>query len=301
MSKSNVYEECPVYETTSFILRLVQLEDAKALVTCYSDEKVISKINDDGCVNRFYCTTIEQMTNCIRFWQEEYKERRYVRFAIIPKRLNVAVGTIEIFGGEFGILRMDIAAAYDKEAYIEELIRLAVIYLIRDFQIGSLKIKVSNTPERIPILKRYGFVPSTTFRPQMGYFERPIVRMFDASKGIAFCGLACCVCSENRDCDGCKNAGCRDRENCKNYNCCKKKKHNGCWECDNFPCECAMFAKLRIKTFSKYVLKNGVDRLMCALKKNEENGVLYHYRGQLIGDYDLFQREEEIIQFIERD
>ena len=27
----NVYEQCPIYETESFVLRLVRLEDAKAL------------------------------------------------------------------------------------------------------------------------------------------------------------------------------------------------------------------------------------------------------------------------------
>lgn len=28
--------------------------------------------------------------------------------------------------------------------------------------------------------------------------------------------------------------------------------------------------------------------------------MLYHYDGQLTGDYDLFQRKEEIIAFLER-
>lgn len=29
----DVYEQCPIYETESFILRLVRLEDAKALLS----------------------------------------------------------------------------------------------------------------------------------------------------------------------------------------------------------------------------------------------------------------------------
>lgn len=231
---------------------------------------------------------------------KECNQDQYVRLDIIPKTLSYAVGTIEIECGEFEILKIDVAADYDREEYIEELIRFAVLQLIRDFRIRSLKMKTLDTPERIPLLKKYGFVPSTTFLPQLGFFERPVIKAFDASKGIAFCGLACCVCSENKTCDGCKKGACQDRVNCKNYNCSKSKKLKGCWECSDFPCDCPMYVQLRTKTFSKYVAKNGLDRLIRALKNNEECGVIYHYEGQLTGDYDLFQSEEEIIQFIDR-
>ena len=61
-----------------------------------------------------------------------------------------------------------------------------------------------------------------------------------------------------------------------------------------------MLNKLRVKTFSDYIFKNGLNPLICALKNNEEHGVLYHYSGQLTGDYDLFHSEEELIQFINR-
>ena len=40
-------------------------------------------------------------------------------------------------------------------------------------------------------------------------------------KYIAFCGLACCVCSENKGCVGCQDGGCESHGWCKNYNCCK--------------------------------------------------------------------------------
>ena len=49
-------------------------------------------------------------------------------------------------------------------------------------------------------------------------------------KAIAFCGLACCVCSENKGCVGCQDGGCESHGWCKNYNCCKEKGLNGCWE-----------------------------------------------------------------------
>lgn len=53
-------------------------------------------------------------------------------------------------------------------------------------------------------------------------------------------------------------------------------------------------------TNAEYVAENGEEHLLAALKRNEECGVLYHYDGQLTGDYDLFQRKEEVIAFLER-
>lgn len=60
-----------------------------------------------------------------------------------------------------------------------------------------------------------------------------------------------------------------------------------------------MFASARIRAFSRFIAENGSERLTRALRNNEVNGVLYHYTGQHVGDYDLFQTEEEIIQLIE--
>lgn len=57
---------------------------------------------------------------------------------------------------------------------------------------------------------------------------------------IAYCGLACCVCSENNKCVGCQSGGCDIHGWCKNHNCCREKGLNGCWECDDFPCSGSM-------------------------------------------------------------
>ena len=37
----NIYVHCPIYETESFVLRLVTLEDAEALLKCYSDKDMV--------------------------------------------------------------------------------------------------------------------------------------------------------------------------------------------------------------------------------------------------------------------
>ncbi len=41
--------------------------------------------------------------------------------------------------------------------------------------------------------------------------------------GIARCGLACCLCSENEHCGGCDSGNCLDTEWCENIKCSKEK------------------------------------------------------------------------------
>jgi hypothetical protein len=117
-------------------------------------------------------------------------------------------------------------------------------------------------------------------------------------KGIAYCGLACCVCSENENCAGCRNEGCKDKEWCKSFNCCKRKGLNGCWECGEFPCDNPMFEKLRVRTFARFIGDYGEAKLVECLERNDKGGMLYHYAGQQVGDYDLGKTEEEITHLI---
>ena len=117
-------------------------------------------------------------------------------------------------------------------------------------------------------------------------------------KAIAFCGLACCVCSENKGCVGCQDVGCESHGWCKNYNCCKEKGLNGCWECSEFPFTGCMLDKPRIRAFAEFARRYGVEELEKCLLRNKEKGIVYHYESQLVGDYDKCQTEEEIIEMI---
>ncbi len=119
-------------------------------------------------------------------------------------------------------------------------------------------------------------------------------------KGIAYCGLACCLCSENETCPGCRNDGCSNKEWCKNYNCCREKNLEGCWECHEFPCSDSMLDKTRIRAFSRFVVEYGEGALLKRLEENEKAGVLYHYKDQIVGDYDKLDNEEEIVRMILR-
>jgi len=117
-------------------------------------------------------------------------------------------------------------------------------------------------------------------------------------KGLAYCGLACCACGENETCVGCRNAGCKNKEWCKHFNCCKEKGLNGCWECDEFPCG-GMHDKVRVFAFAQFIKQYGEDKTIDCLEYNEKNGVVYHYQGQLVGDYDKCETVDRVIKMLE--
>ena len=120
----------------------------------------------------------------------------------------------------------------------------------------------------------------------------------DKSKGLAYCGLACAVCGENKGCAGCRNDGCINREWCKNRNCCRTKGISGCWKCDEFPCSGTMLDKTRVRAFASFIKQYGEEALLNCLEKNEHDGIVYHYPCKLTGDYDIPETEEKIIHMI---
>lgn len=115
--------------------------------------------------------------------------------------------------------------------------------------------------------------------------------------GIGYCGLVCGLCSENKNCIGCKKGGCPEKESCKNYQCCIKLGYDSCYQCHNFPCHDSILHKLRIRTFAKFAGEYGEDKLIECLKRNEASGVVYHYPNSHLGDYDL-DSEEAIYRLI---
>ena len=56
-------------------------------------------------------------------------------------------------------------------------------------------------------------------------------------------------------------------------------------------------SKLRIRTFCKFIGQYGEEKLIVCLRKNESNGVIYHYPNSHLGDYDL-ESEEAIYHLI---
>lgn len=122
--------------------------------------------------------------------------------------------------------------------------------------------------------------------------------------GIARCGLACCLCSENVQCKGCRQDGfmdlawCKDAEWCEVRRCVLDKGIRGCYECAPAGCRKGLLKdKIKPRAFAEFVSRYGMDELMNCLERNEKAGIVYHRQG-IMGDYDDFDDLEKLISFI---
>ena len=114
--------------------------------------------------------------------------------------------------------------------------------------------------------------------------------------GIARCGLACCLCSENDRCSGCNSGDCSDKGWCENRRCSMEKGVDHCHAC-RADCRKGMLAKVKPYGFTLFVRRYGEAALLDCLERNEQNGVVYHRAG-ITGDYDGFDDAEQLIEFI---
>lgn len=115
--------------------------------------------------------------------------------------------------------------------------------------------------------------------------------------GIARCGLACCLCTENDRCHGCNSGECPDGNECENRKCSIEKGLAHCYECTQ-PCRKGLLSKIKPYGFTLFAQRYGIDALLECLEQNEKNGVVYHREG-IWGDYDDFDNVEELLHFIQ--
>lgn len=133
MMKTNVYESVPIFENEDFLLRQVnKQQDAKDLLSVYSDRKAVPLFNSDNCHgDLFYYDTMEKMEKALDFWEFSYREKYFVRWAVVDKKCGCAIGTIELFhrdAADFftdcGLLRLDLRSDYENEQTIEAILNL---------------------------------------------------------------------------------------------------------------------------------------------------------------------------------
>lgn len=163
------YEKCPIFENENYQLRLVETSDAADLFLVYSDKKAVPYFNSDNCNgDTFHYTLIEHMQGAIKAWLQEYNQKGFVRWTIIDKRIQHAVGTIELFRriatdyfNNCGILRLDLRCDYEQEHIIYEILSLIVPQAkeLFDCQMIATKVK-SFATERKAAVERLGFVAS---------------------------------------------------------------------------------------------------------------------------------------------
>ena len=166
----DVYEKCPVLENEKFLLRLVEKEDASELLSVYSDEKAVPFFNSDNCNgDDFHYTTIERMETQIGFWLMEYGNRGYVRWTVIDKDIQCAVGTIECFRRDSdedyfdncGLLRLDLRSDYEYREHILGILSLIVNPAFDLFNCRMIATKViPAAAERKAAVEQIGFVAS---------------------------------------------------------------------------------------------------------------------------------------------
>jgi len=114
--------------------------------------------------------------------------------------------------------------------------------------------------------------------------------------GIARCGLACCLCSENVSCSGCNSGECPDKGWCENRKCSIDKEISHCYAC-NEDCHKGLLMKIKPYGFTLFAKQYGENALLDCLDRNEKNGVVYHREG-ITGDYDDFDNVEDLVEFI---
>ncbi|MEG6613315.1 GNAT family N-acetyltransferase [Pseudoclostridium thermosuccinogenes] len=154
------YVVCPTYESRRFLLRLVSLDDAEDLLKCYSNSEAQRFFNDDGCDFGYgKVDSLEKMQSNIKMWLDYYNGRHFIRFSIIDKATDKAVGTVEMFGGEPGVMRIDIMTEYEDDTLLSELIETAD-HFFNDFDCGCIVTKaIPEAAERIKALTKYGYAP----------------------------------------------------------------------------------------------------------------------------------------------
>ena len=166
----DVYEKCPVLENDNFIVRLLEENDVDDLFTVYSDKLALPFFNSDNCNgSNFYCEKKDYMKSAIKYWLIEYYENRgFVRFAIVDKKDEKAIGTIEMFKRESkdyyndcGIMRLDVRSDYENTKVLYEILSLIVVPFYNWFECSNIATKAAiYAVDRIEALKKMNFIKS---------------------------------------------------------------------------------------------------------------------------------------------
>lgn len=165
----DVYEKCPVLENDKYLFRLVELEDAEDLLKVYSDEKAVLYFNSDNCKgDDFFYKTLKRMQEAIKYWLWEYERKGFVRWSIIDKQSQEAIGTIELFTrnskdyfNSCGLLRLDLRSDYENKNSIAEMLSIIISTTFELFHCDKIATKAAPVAsERIHALKDMGFFAS---------------------------------------------------------------------------------------------------------------------------------------------
>ena len=172
----NAYIECPSISTENFTIRLIRESDSDSLFKCYNDKTAVEFMNDDNCDFGFYVDSKEKMQETIGYWIDFYKKQYFIRFSIVDNATGEAVGTIEGFGGETGVLRVDICSSYEKVDYLSELFNFARDNFYTIFGNEYIVIKaISKALERREALTINGWEYIDLYRDYHDYYRIKLI------------------------------------------------------------------------------------------------------------------------------
>lgn len=166
----SVYENCPVLQDQRFLLRMVQREDLDDLLKVYSDPDAVPLFNSDNCHGDDFCyRTRERMAQAIDFWLFSYEHRYFVRWSVIDRRTEEAVGTVEVFRREAedaftdtALLRLDLRSDYEKAEVLESILSMMIDSACELFSCSTIATKaVPQARVRRDTLCRMGFQESS--------------------------------------------------------------------------------------------------------------------------------------------
>lgn len=172
MEHTDVYQNCHVFESESYIIRLMRPDDAEDLLKVYSDKLALPFFNSDNCHGtNFYCGNIEDMKSAVNAWLEAYRIKDFVRFSVIDKSENRVIGTIELFRRNSKdafdgvvVLRLDLGSKYENRDIIYKILEIIVNPAFELFDCDRI---ITKAPvyaiDRINALKQYGFEKSEEY------------------------------------------------------------------------------------------------------------------------------------------
>lgn len=162
----DVYKNCPSFENDKFLLRYISESDCSDLLKVYSDKKSVPFFNSDNCGDdNFHYQTEERMLEAIKYWFFEYERKGFVRWSVIDKNTNTAIGTIELFHRKSkdyftkcGLLRLDLRSDYEKADIIIDILSVILHPAFKLFHCNKIATKaIPGAKERIAALIILGF------------------------------------------------------------------------------------------------------------------------------------------------
>ncbi|MBU3153652.1 GNAT family N-acetyltransferase [Clostridium estertheticum] len=165
----SVYVSCPEFENKRFNLRFISIDDCDGLLKVYSDKKAVPLFNSDNCGgDDFHYNTRERMKQAIDYWKFEYDRKGFVRWSIVDKKDNIAIGTIELFHRDSkdyfnncGLFRLDLRSDYETKVNIIDILKLIIDKTYQLFECNRIATKALPTAsERVKALKELDFLPT---------------------------------------------------------------------------------------------------------------------------------------------